>query len=328
MQQELDAKGPPPHGDARTIEVDCDAPSTSQGMGAWPLARTIARHGNGISGREIGRLRGAVRFMELQCSPRRGVGLWVAHTSKGAGRSIIADVQERITKQQGKLRLVRYSVTVLEPDDTDTGVHGHIVFVGNVEIARHLEASSALGGLQVDPVNEVRGLVDGYLVKTRTAESNYKGQHALGGRIRGSHRLEGGGDRVRLSRELERDSVEGGHVRPWQHSNARRSADRKPYRPRRLRKTALRPAGQIQLFPELDRPIARLHQFARGYMPKVVAIETEFRRRRLGLSQRAVAARIGISQGQYANAIRGRDPTSRAATSRLRAVLLQHEAAA
>jgi hypothetical protein len=34
----------------------------------------------------------------------------------------------------------------------------------------------------------------------------------LGGRIRGSHQLEGGGDRVRLSRDLERDAVADGYI--------------------------------------------------------------------------------------------------------------------
>jgi len=44
----------------------------------------------------------------------------------------------------------------------------------------------------------------------------------LGGRISGSHRLPGGGDRVRLSRELERDAIEAGYVEPWRHTNAKR----------------------------------------------------------------------------------------------------------
>lgn len=46
----------------------------------------------------------------------------------------------------------------------------------------------------------------------------------------------------------------------------------------------------------------------------------EHRRRQLGLSQRDLAARIGISQGQYANAIRGHDPLSAFAVNRLRDV--------
>src|ERR1700740_2329029 len=45
---------------------------------------------------------------------------------------------------------------------------------------------------------------------------------AFAGRIPGSHKLEGGGDRVRLSRELERDAVDAGLVGEWQRTNAKR----------------------------------------------------------------------------------------------------------
>jgi hypothetical protein len=38
---------------------------------------------------------------------------------------------------------------------------------------------------------------------------------------------------VRLSRELERDAIEAGCVEPWQHTNAKRSVEEKPYRVRR-----------------------------------------------------------------------------------------------
>jgi hypothetical protein len=65
-------------------------------------------------------------------------------------------------------------------------------------------------------------------------QAGYGRQHVLGGRLRGSHRLDGGGDRVRLSRDLERDAISAGYVEPWQHTNARRSAERKAYRLRRL----------------------------------------------------------------------------------------------
>jgi hypothetical protein len=50
---------------------------------------------------------------------------------------------------------------------------------------------------------------------SRVSPAGY-GRRELGGRIRGSHR-QGGGDRVRLSRQLERDAVEAGLVDPWKH---------------------------------------------------------------------------------------------------------------
>src|SRR5262245_1745202 len=69
-----------------------------------------------------------------------------------------------------------------------------------------------------------------YLAKERTPQAGYRRSHMFGGRLAGSHRLPGGGDRVRLSRELERDSIEASYVEPWRRTNARRSLERKPYR--------------------------------------------------------------------------------------------------
>jgi hypothetical protein len=128
---------------------------------------------------------------------------------------------------------------------------------------------------------------------------------------------------VRLSRDLERDAISAGYVQNWQRTNARRSAERKTYRLRRLYpQKAPRPAGQLSLLPELNRPVARLRAFGGGFVPPVVALEIEFRRQQLGLSQLQLASRIGRSQGQLANALRGHDPISSAAVNRLREILI------
>jgi hypothetical protein len=83
---------------------------------------------------------------------------------------------------------------------------------------------------KIELVTDIGGLKK-YLAKERTPQAGYK-RRDLGGRISGSHRLPGGGDRVRLSRQLERDAIEAGLVDPWKHTNAKRSAQRKDYRPR------------------------------------------------------------------------------------------------
>jgi len=177
--------------------------------------------------------------------------------------------------------------------------------------------------LSNEPVYDLEGLSRKYLVKERTPQAGYGRERQLGGRISGSHKIEGGGDRVHLSRELERDAIEAGLVEPWQHSNAKRKAERKDYQLRRLfPKKAPRPAGQILLFPELGKPVARLQAFGGGKVPKAVAAEIEFRRKQRGLSQRQLAALVGRSQGQLANALRGHDPISAAVVNRLRDVLL------
>ena len=141
-------------------------------------------------------------------------------------------------------RLPQYSVITFE---SRNGLHAHIVFVGTCEIRRRLKASAQFGELlDVRLVTDTAVLVHGYLAKERTPQAGYRRAHMLGGRIRGSHRLPGGGDRVRLSRQLERDSVEAGYVASWQHTNARRSLARKLYGPRRRVYISL-PGGQAPL---------------------------------------------------------------------------------
>lgn len=127
---------------------------------------------------------------------------------------------------------------------------------------------------------------------------------------------------MRLSRELAADAIAAGDVASWRKSNARRHPHRKPYRPRRLVKTALVETGQRSLFPELDRPVSRLRDFYGGRLPPLVAIRLEFYRRRRGLTQAVLAALIGIRQPHYANAIRGHDPLSPHVVRCLRALLL------
>jgi hypothetical protein len=257
--------------------------------------------------------------MELYCS--RSGRLWIANLSKGATRDVAAEAWKRITKQQRQQR--HYSVLVFEPDDAN--LHAHIIFLGNAEIAARLRKSRVFGDVfndpnAIKPIYDSQGLTKGYLAKTRTPQAGYC-RYDLGGRLPGSHKLPGGGDRVRLSHDLERDAIEADYVKSWQHTYARRSPGRKSYRPRPLTRRAPREAGQIPLLPEL-KPVARLRDFGGGLMPPTVAWEIEHRRRRLDLSQQQLAAIIGRSQSQYANAIRGHDPISGTATNRLRELLL------
>jgi hypothetical protein len=256
--------------------------------------------------------------MELHCQAKRS--LWWLHTHKKTARYTIAAIQKRITRLQVEHGLRPYNVTTFE---TRGGLHAHIAFIGSHEIAERLKRSTAFGEfIQIDPVADPSSLVRKYLAKERTPQAGYGRQHLLGGRLRGSHRLDGGGDRVRLSRDLERDAIGAGYVEPWKHTNARRSPERKAYPLRRLYpRKALRPVGQLSLLPELNRPVARLREFGGGFVPPAVRVEIEWRRRQLGLSQVDLAAMIGRSQGQLANALRGHDPISGAVVNRLREVL-------
>jgi hypothetical protein len=272
-----------------------------------------------VTGPEINRLNNALHFMSMQCQPRRS-SLWWLTTDKGTDRQTIADIRKRIGKLQRDHDVVPYSATMFE---CRGGLHVHVVFVGNGEIGKRLQESKYGAVIQVERVKDHVGLARKYLAKERTPQAGYGRGHVLGGRIRGSHRLEGGGDRVRLSEPLERDAIAAGYVEPWQRTNAQRSEERKPYRLRRLYpKRAPCPAGQLFLLPEMERPVARLHEFGGGIVPRAVATEIEFHRKRRGWTQSELAGKIGRSQGQYANAMRGHDPISQSAVNRLRENLL------
>jgi hypothetical protein len=167
--------------------------------------------------------------MELHCWPlqgRRGHRLWWVTVSKGSTRELIAAVQKRVTRLQKQHGLQPYNLTVFE---SRGGLHAHIVFIGSPEIAARLRRSAAFGAsIFVEPVIDALTLTTAYLAKERTPQAGYKRSHRLGGRIGGSHRLDGGGDRVRLSRQLERDAVEANYVELWRHTNARRKR-RRPF---------------------------------------------------------------------------------------------------
>jgi hypothetical protein len=281
------------------------------------LNRTTAKHG--LTGAELKRFNDAIYFFKKLGLWKR---LWLVTTQKGASRCLIGDVQKRVTKLQRRYGLPTYNVTVLE---TDGGTHAHIVFVGNAEVAKRLRASALFGDvIDVRVADHPEGLSKDYLAKERTPQAGY-GRTDLGRRRKGSHRLLGGGDRVRLSRDLERDGISANYIDDWQRSNARRSDSRKLYRLRGTGPLARAPrtAGQLFLLPEIERLPSRLRDFGGGYVPAAVALEIEFRRRQLGLSQREVATLIGRSQGQVANAIRGHDPIAGAVVNRLRNLLAE-----
>ena len=187
------------------------------------LRRTVADYG--LTGSELNRLAGSIRYMELLCGVR--CQLWWLITDKCAARQKIAEIWKRITRLQSAEDLHPYSVTVFEGSG---GLHANIVFVGNGKLARRLRSSTFGDTIQIKRVHDSEGLSQAYLAKERTPQAGYNRQ--FGGRLRGSHPLPGGGDRVRLSRGLERDAVESGFVYPWRHTNARRSEQREPYRTR------------------------------------------------------------------------------------------------
>jgi hypothetical protein len=205
------------------------------------LARTTAAWG--MTGPELKRLNGVIRFMEKRCHSSRRASLWFLTTDAGTSRDLIADIWKRITRLQGACRLHCYSMTTFE---SRGGLHAHIVFIGNLEIAQRLKVSNQFGDvINVRRVTDPHGLFK-YLTKERTPQAGYRREHVLGGRIKGSHRLQGGGDRVRLSRQLTRDAIDAGYVEPWQRTNARRRTDAGRKRYKRSRPAVVQEAGALR----------------------------------------------------------------------------------
>ncbi len=281
------------------------------------LPRTTAPHG--MTRQEIDRLSGAGHWMQGYLRSCPDGELWYLTTAKGVSRETVASIQKRINRLQRERDFYTYSAWCFE---TRPKLHAHFLFVGDSAVVERLKRSVFGEAVTIKRVYDLPGLVNGYQAKERTPQAGFGRERQLGGRIKGAHKLDGGGDRVRLSRELERDAIDAALVEPWQHSNATRSHSRKEYRKRPLTARAVRNVGQILLFPELSKPVARLQAFGGGYIPRAVAAEIEFRRHQRGLSQRQLGALVGRSQGQLANALRGHDPISSAVVNRLRDALL------
>jgi hypothetical protein len=180
---------------------------------------------HGVTGPELRRFDGACH--QLQRATRSRGELWWMTTPKGSSRQEIADYQKRITREQSAHGFPAYSAWVFE---TRPQLHAHIVFLGNRDIANALGRSRLCIRAKIGRVTDI-GSLKNYLAKERTPQAGFR-RRDLGGRISGSHQLPGGGDRVRLSRQLERDAIETGLVDPWKHTNAKRSGQRKDYRPR------------------------------------------------------------------------------------------------
>lgn len=281
------------------------------------LPRTISPHG--MHRDEIDRLSGAGHFMQNYLRSCAHGELYYLTTAKGVSRETVADIQKRIGRLQSERDFYTYSAWCFE---TRPRLHAHFLFPGDSAVVERLKRSAFGAMVTIKQVYNLAKLVNGYQAKERTPQAGFGRESKLGGRIKGSHKLDGGGDRVRLSRELERDAIDAALVEPWQHSNATRSHSRKEYRKRPLTARATRLSGQILLFPELSKPVARLAAFGGGYIPRAVKAEIEFRRHQRGLSQRQLAALVGRSQGQLSNALRGHDPISSAVVNRLRDALL------
>lgn len=285
------------------------------------ISRTTAPHG--LTTAEVKRA-----FNATNCMAKQRRQIWFATLGDGLQDMDAGEARDRaaaflkaLVSEQKKHGLPQYWLQVWE---CSGGLHTHVIFIGNRRIIERLR-NSALSGqfLHVRWAYDAYGLPI-YLSKERTPQTQFGiGAFIRGARKRGSHQLPGGGDRVRLSAALKREAIAAGYVEPWQQTNARRKETREPHKLYTLRRRkAPVHAGQVVLFPELERQPARLRDYHGGLMTPAQAIEAEFLRQRLGLSQHQLVQLIGLSQPHYANVVRGHDNMSRYAARRLREALI------
>ncbi len=312
---------------AEPIEEPCLSPSSLGQSGQSPsievrepstlsAPRSVARHRNGMSTAERKRLAEAVHSM------RRGGRslMWLTVEAHGATEHEARQRSDRVKSDFGQIQVragdKRYYVEVLEGEPT---VHSHIIGAtpsGSKphEIVERLKQSRVYGdNLEGGPVTDAAGLVD-YLSKEATPQAHYAACRSFT-RNKGPHKLgDGGGDRVRLSRQLDADLLRKGLV----------ERRRRTYRKHGLKpppRALVEGETQLPLFPHLAKPVSRVHEFGHGTAPPAVALEIEFHRRRLGLTQTELARRAGISQPQLANVIAGRFGLAAWPAARLREAL-------
>jgi hypothetical protein len=311
------------------VSAEADGPDANSIYVLRQPSRTTASWG--IHHDEVQRLSGACHYM---LTHRRRlwfitIGDGIQQLPAGEARAIVDAFLKALVTMQRKEGLPQDYALVWH---CSKGLHAHVICPANRRILDALKESARFGQyLHQQWAFDVHVLAK-YLSREMTPQA-YRRYGGSIRRKRGSHQLPGGGDRVRLSSALKADAIAAGYITPWKPTNAKRKPPeaRKPpkdYRPRRIKSSAAptRTPTQSLLFPELEKPPVRLRDFHGGIPTPTQREEIEFRRQRLGLSQRQVAALAGISQPHYANVVRGHDRMSRFTARQLRKALLDADA--
>lgn len=304
-------------GAAPSIVVKGEAAAAA---GIWRPVRTVAKSQNGLSVAETRIMSEAFHFMRRDRRPL----VWLTLEAHDAGELALRNLADKLKSDFGQMQRradgPRYSLEILEGE---CSVHSNVVGAVPVgltakSIIARLESSRVYGdGLNGQFVRDPDGLVN-YLSKEATTQAHFAAGRAFR-RAPGSHPLgEGGGDRVRLSRDLERDMIDAGVIEPRRRTYRSRSL--KPKTTPERRQFTLIEGGQIELFAA--KPVSRLHEFGGGLMPPTVAKEIRFRLGRLGMTQEQLARATLLGRPTITNALEGRFPLSEWAARRIRETLL------
>ena len=190
--------------------------------------RTVAEFKNGLSRPEIIRLGNSVKFMEKCRLPLHWVviGDDILHMESGEARKELTRFKSRLGQAQKRAGFPQYCVEVLE---VTGGLHGNFIFAGDEKLARkfchsfssYIQSGYGCGAAYgMQPVYNASKLASHYLIKERTVQATYSLCLPFWTREKGSHRMEGDGDRVRLSPTLRNDALAAKAIEPWQRTNA------------------------------------------------------------------------------------------------------------
>jgi hypothetical protein len=287
------------------------------GRAAPYLVREAERttRANGLHPEEVRRLSEAGHFIE-----RRGLSAFLTIEPDDTVREVADKVKNHVVTFQRRNGCPAYWVEVLEPRPC---LHVHLIVAAPDRRLRgliHSLSASSLFGERIEAkrIYDMTGLAH-YLSKFATPQAHYAAGFVFR-RVKGSHIMQG--DRVRLSRDLERDMLAAGAIRPFARSYARRL----PKAPALLAALEVRYRDSLfdgDLLPVLaapQRPKAPLRKRDKiplpslplAYPPSIVDMLAG-----LGPTHEAIAERLGLSRPQATNIICGRFGISRPVARRV-----------
>jgi hypothetical protein len=231
-------------------------------------------------------------------------------------RALVREFKNDLVQQQARAGLPRYWADMGE---AETGYHANILLVApkvrTQRFIERLQGRAAFAGSDVLHIQVWQGSAQrfvSYCSEERTPQAAFMPGLALKPRKPGSHPLgEGGGDRVRLSRELKRDLLEMGRIRPWKRTYASRALPR----PEGVLVKVAEPdpRGLFGELPEQQRPardwVRKSRPRLKLVVPEQLALPLDGAHdiisvlRGLGSTHHAIAARLGRSRSQVTNVL-------------------------
>ena len=250
---------------------------------------------HGISTPERKRLVEAAHHMRRRYP--RDCKFFVAELHGADRRAVSAlsrQLKSHIVTEQRRAGFEPYWVEVVECEPRP---HANVVAPLPADAAERIGLSPAYEGhVHVQPVTDMAQLTQ-YLLKETTPQAAFKTGIR---RKHGSHALEGGGDRIRVSKALGAALLSEGRISPWTRSYAARATTAAE-----MVKGAPEAAPAVHEAVSYEADVSgQLNLFDAATAPVVdICARLEAARQERGLSQREVAAVLGVRQPHFSNSV-------------------------